>query len=51
MSTQTLVIVVIAALILLFVVAKFIKSCLPKIIIGVIILGLLGYFAYTYLIK
>ena len=51
MSTQTLVIVVIAALILLFVVAKFIKNCLPKIVIGVIILGLLGYFAYTYLIK
>jgi hypothetical protein len=46
-----LVIGIIVALILLFVIVKIIKSCLPKIVIGLIILGVLAYLAYTYLIK
>ncbi len=50
MNVTLLVIAGIVVLILLFVVAKIIKGCLPKIIIlGV--LGALAYLAYVYLIK
>jgi hypothetical protein len=51
MNMTMLVIGIIVALILLFVIVKVIKSCLPKIVIGLIILGVLAYLAYTYLIK
>jgi hypothetical protein len=51
MSITVLVIIVVAALILLFIGVKIIKSCLPQIIIGLIILGALGYAAYRYFIK
>jgi hypothetical protein len=51
MSTTLLVIIIIVALILLFVGIKIAKSCLPKIIIGLIILAGLGYAAYRYFIK
>jgi hypothetical protein len=36
---------------LLFVVARIIRSCLPKIVIGLIILGILAYLVYTYVLK
>jgi hypothetical protein len=51
MSPITWVVVVIVGIILLFFIAKFIKSCLPKIVIGLVILGVLAYLAYQYLIK
>ncbi len=51
MSTTALAIAAVVVLILLFVVAKIIKSCLPKIVIGLIILGVLAYLAYRYLVK
>jgi hypothetical protein len=51
MSITVVVVGVIVALILLLVIAKIIKSCLPKIVIGLIILGGLAYLIYTYLIK
>lgn len=51
MSTTVLVIAGVVVLILLFVVAKIIKSCLPKLVIGLIVLGVLAYLAYTYLVK
>jgi len=50
MSITVLVIVVIVALILLFVVAKIIKGCLPKII-GVVIVAGLAYLAYYLLTR
>jgi hypothetical protein len=51
MSMTVLVIGIIVALILLFVIVKIIKSCLPKIVVGLIILGVLAYLIYTYLLK
>lgn len=51
MTITVLVIAIIVGLILLFVAYKFITSCLPKIVIGLIILGVLAYFAYWYFIK
>jgi hypothetical protein len=51
MDIPILVVAGIVGLILLFVVFKFIKSCLPKIIIGLVILGVLAYLAYTNFIK
>jgi hypothetical protein len=51
MNITVLVIIVVAVLLLLFVGVRIIKSCLPKIIIGLLILGVLGYLAYTYLTK
>jgi len=50
MSITALVIVAIVVLILLFVVVRIIKGCLPKII-GLVILGALAYLAYLYLVK
>ena len=44
-----LVLGVIIALALIFIVVKIIKSCLPKVIIGLIIIGVLAYLAYRYL--
>jgi hypothetical protein len=51
MNAITWVIIVIIALILVFLVAKFIKSCLPKIIVGLLILAVLVYLAYRYFTK
>jgi hypothetical protein len=51
MSLTPLVIVIIVVLILLFIGVKIIKSCLPKIVIGLVILGVLAYLAYNYFIK
>ena len=48
MNITLLVIVVIVAIILFFVAIKIIKSCLPKVIIGLVILGALAYLAYWY---
>jgi hypothetical protein len=48
MELGALAIGLIVILIILFIFAKIIKSCLPKIIIGFIILGVLGYLAYWY---
>ena len=48
MSVTVLVIVVIVAIILFFVVLKILKSCLPQIIIGLIILAGLAYAAYRF---
>jgi hypothetical protein len=41
----------VVVLIILFIVIKILKGCLPKIVIGLIILGVLAYFAYNYFIK
>ena len=51
MNLTVWVIAGIVALILLFVAVKIIKSCLPKIIIGLVILGALAYLAYYYLFR
>ena len=51
MNITVLVIIVVVALLLLFIGIRIIKSCMPKIIIGLLILGVLGYLAYTYLVK
>lgn len=48
MNITLLVIVVIVAIILFFVAIKIIKSCLPQIIIGLIILAGLAYAAYRF---
>ena len=48
MSITVLVIIVIVAIILFFVGIKILKSCLPQIIIGLIILAGLAYAAYRY---
>jgi hypothetical protein len=41
----------VVVLIILFIVIKILKGCLPKIVIGLIILGVLAYLAYNYFIK
>ena len=51
MDTTALVIIIVIILILLFVVIRIIKSCVPKIIIGLVILGALAYLAYYYITK
>ena len=51
MSLTPLVIAIIVVLILLFIGVKIINSCLPKIVIGLVILGVLAYLAYNYFIK
>jgi hypothetical protein len=51
MSTTGLIIGIGVAIILLFVAFQFIKSCLPKIILVVIVLGVLAYLAYRYFTK
>jgi hypothetical protein len=51
MSSIAWVVVAIVVVILLFVVVKILKSCLPKIIVGLVILGALAYLAYMYFIK
>ncbi|MDD5701183.1 MAG: hypothetical protein PHU23_03945 [Dehalococcoidales bacterium] len=48
MEPITIIIGIVVLLILLFVAVKIIKSCLPKILIALIILGGLGYLAYWY---
>ena len=51
MTITVLVIGIIVAVILLFVIAKFVRSCPPKIVIGLIILGVLAYLVYRYFTK
>jgi hypothetical protein len=51
MNLTTWIIAIAVALILLFIVARIIKSCLPKIIVGLVILAVLGYLAYWYFTK
>ncbi len=48
MSGAILIIGIVVALIVLFVIARIIRNCLPKIVIGVLILGALVYLAYWY---
>ena len=51
MSLPIVIVIIVVALILLFVGIKIIKSCLPKIIIGLIILAAIGYAAYYFLTR
>jgi hypothetical protein len=51
MDGTTWIIVGIVVLVLLFIVIRILKSCLPKIVIGLIILGVLAYLAYNYILK
>ncbi len=39
---------IIVVIILLFIIIRIIKNCLPKILIGLIILGIVGYLAWVY---
>jgi hypothetical protein len=39
---------IVVVIILIILAIWIIKSCLPKILIGLIILGIVGYFAYRY---
>jgi hypothetical protein len=48
MDTIWIIALAVVILVLLVVVARFLKSCLPKIVVGVIILGALGYLIYWY---
>jgi hypothetical protein len=48
MITTAIIIGAVVVLILLVVVARILKSCLPKIIVGFIILGALAYLIYWY---
>ena len=41
----------VVGLILLFLVFKFIKNCLPKILLGLLILGVLAFLIFRYFIK
>lgn len=50
MNITLLVIIIVVVLILLFIVARMIKSCLPKIIIGLIILAALAFLIYRYIL-
>lgn len=51
MSITQLAVAIIVVFLLLFIVVRIIRSCLPKIVIGLIILGVLAYLAYLYFIK
>ena len=51
MSLPIVIVIIIVALILLFVGIKIIKSCLPKIILGFIILAAIAYAAYYFLTR
>ncbi len=51
MNITMWIIIGIVVLVLLFIAVKIIKSCLPKIIIGLVILAALAYLAYRYLIR
>jgi hypothetical protein len=51
MTTTTWVIAAVVILILLFVGIKLMKSCLPKIVIGLVVLAALAYVAYRYFTK
>ena len=44
------IIAIVVGLILLFLVFKFIKNCLPKILIALLILGVLGFIIFRYFI-
>ena len=51
MDTAVLVIGIVLALLLVWVIIKIIKSCLPKIIIGLIILGIAAFLIWYYIIR
>jgi hypothetical protein len=51
MDIGWLIVGIIFAVILLFVVIKFIGRCLPKILIVLIVLGLLAYLIIKYFVK
>jgi hypothetical protein len=51
MTVPWAIIIIVVALILLFVVIKIIKSCLPKIVFGIIILAAIAYAAYYFLTR
>ncbi len=51
MSLPIAIVIVVAALILLFVVIRIIKSCLPKIILGLIVLAAIAYAVYYFLTR
>jgi hypothetical protein len=51
MDIPILAIIIVAGLILLFIVVKIIKSCLPKIIFGLILLAGIGFAVYYFLTK
>ncbi len=51
MSLVTLAIIIVVAIIVLFVIFRIAIACLPKIILGIIIIGGLGYLAYYFLTR
>lgn len=51
MDATAWIIIGIVVLVLLFIVIRILKGCLPKIVIGLIILGVLAYLAYNYILK
>jgi len=51
MSWPLATVIIVVALILLFVAVRILKSCLPKIILGIIILAAIGYAAYYFLTR
>ena len=51
MNIAMLVIGIFLALLLVWIIIKIIKSCLPKIIIGLIILGIAAFLIWYYVIR
>ena len=51
MDLAILIIAVIIAIILLWVVIKIIRSCLPKTLIGLVVLTILAFVIYYYFIR
>jgi hypothetical protein len=48
MSITWIIVAVIVGLILLFIASRIVKACLPKILIALIVLAVVAYFAYRY---
>jgi hypothetical protein len=51
MNITAWVVVAIVVLVLLFVVVRFVGSCLPKIILGLVILAAIAFLVYWYVIR
>jgi len=51
MSLPLAIAIIVIALILLFVIIRIMKSCLPKIIVGVIILAAIAYAIYYFIAR
>jgi hypothetical protein len=51
MEPITAIIVGVVILVLLIVIARFLKSCLPKVIVGLIVLAALGYLIYWFITR